>query len=60
MTAIELARRVKATRDAQRRYFRERTIEALDEARRLEWELDETLAEIIEDRPALLPMGDDS
>ncbi len=58
MTAIELARRVKAVRDAQRRYFKSRTIETLDESRRLERALDKTLAEIIEDRPALLPMGE--
>ncbi len=58
MTAIELARRVKAVRDAQRRYFKSRTIEALDESRRLERELDKAIREILEDRPALLPMGD--
>lgn len=54
MTAIELARRVKMVRDAQRKYFRERTLEALDESRRLERELDETLKEIIADRPAMM------
>ncbi len=56
MTAIELARRVREMRRAQVRYFRERTVEALDESRRLERELDRTLAEIIEDRPPMLTM----
>lgn len=58
MTTIELAKRVREMRNAQRIYFRERTGEALDESKRIERELDKLVREIIEDKPVMLPFGD--
>jgi hypothetical protein len=56
MTTIQLARCVQEMRQAQKLYFRTRTVEALDESKRLERELDKLVNEIISDRPAMLPM----
>jgi hypothetical protein len=60
MTTIELAQRVQAMRQAQKLCFRVRTLamEALDESRRLERELDNLVDEILVDRPAMLPLFD--
>jgi flagellar basal body-associated protein FliL len=58
MTTLELARRVKAVRDAQKAYFRDRTGEDLEESKRLERELDKIVKEILDDKPALLPFGE--
>lgn len=56
MMTIELARRVQRMRHAQKLYFRTRSVESLDESKRLERELDKLVDEIINDRPAMLPM----
>ena len=50
MNAIELARKVYETRNAQRKYFKVRSMNNLAECKRLEKELDRILAEIITDR----------
>lgn len=60
MTAIELARAVKEMRDAQRRYYRQRNIQNLEESKRLERRLDAIVTVILEDRPAFLPFGEDA
>lgn len=58
MTVIELAHQVIEMRDAQRRYFRTRTPAALDESKRLEKSLDETVRELL--KPPLLFSDDDN
>lgn len=58
MTTIELARCVREMRQAQKAYFKERTLESLDESKLLERQVDKTVKEILEDKPALLPFGD--
>ena len=55
MTTIELAHQIRDVRAAQRTYFRERTMEALEESKRLERQLDKLVKEILEDKSALLP-----
>jgi len=55
MTIFELARLIQRMRDAQRHYFRTRSLEALDDSKRLERELDHAARVILEDRPPMLP-----
>jgi len=55
MTALELARLVKDCRRAQKAYFRDRSMPGLEEAKRLERELDRAVEAILADRPAPLP-----
>lgn len=47
MTALELARLVVAMRTAQRKYFRTRGQGDLEASKRLELQLDRTLAELL-------------
>lgn len=54
MTAIELAKKVRAVREAQRKYFANKTMDKLYEAKKLEKELDHLLIEIILDQPMAL------
>lgn len=51
MTVVELARLALETREAQRRYFRERTPEALERSKALEKRLDAAVKEILDPPP---------
>lgn len=54
MTAIDLANLVVAMRCAQRRFFGERSSEALVESKRLEKEVDAALIEILGDGQVMM------
>ena len=56
MTIIDLARRMLAMRVQQRAYFRTRSTFDLEQSKQLEREIDKLIAEIIEDKPGMLPM----
>jgi len=56
MTIIDLARRVLAMRVQQRAYFRTRSTFDLERSQQLEREIDKLVAEIVEDKPGMLPM----
>ena len=56
MTIIDLARRVLAMRVQQRAYFRTRSTFDLEQSKQLEREIDKLVAEIVEDKPGMLPM----
>lgn len=53
-TIEELAGLARRMREAQRRYFRERTPGSLEESKRLERELDRATAEVLDPRPPSL------
>jgi hypothetical protein len=54
MTAIELAKKVTEVREAQRKYYANRSMDKLVECKKLEKELDRLLTEIILDQPMML------
>lgn len=55
MTLIELARKVREMRDAQKTYFRDRTPATLGPAKEQERQVDALCKEILEGHPAMLP-----